>query len=204
MSESILKEKQQAILTFIKKYSLKKGYPPSVREICEGVSLKSTSSVHNHLAILEKKGLIRRDPAKPRTIEIVDDQFNPTRREMVQVPLLGEVAAGTPIFAQENISDYFPIPADLLPNADIFMLNVRGDSMINIGMFHNDKIIVSKQNYAKNGDVVVALLEDSATVKTYYKEDGHIRLQPENDDMDPILVKDALILGKVIGLFRFM
>ena len=138
------------------------------------------------------------------TIEVVDESFNLTRREMVNVPLLGEVAAGVPMFAEENISDYFPFPADMLPNADIFMLKVKGDSMVNVGIFDNDKILVAKQNHANNGDIVVALMDDTATVKTYYKEKNHIRLQPQNDDMEPILVKDVSILGKVIGLFRMM
>ena len=204
MANAKLTEKQQAILQYIKESILKRGYPPAVREICQAVNLRSTSSVHAHLESLEKKGYIRKDPTKPRTIEITDDMFNLTRREMVNVPLLGEVAAGVPMFAEENISDYFPFPADMLPNADIFMLKVKGDSMVNVGIFDNDKILVAKQNHANNGDIVVALMDDTATVKTYYKEKNHIRLQPQNDDMEPILVKDVSILGKVIGLFRMM
>ena len=168
------------------------------------MGLSSTSSVHSHLENLEKKGYIRKDPSKPRTIEIVDDTFNLTRREMVNVPVVGEVAAGQPIFAQENISDYFPIPSQMLPNADTFMLTVRGDSMINVGIYDGDLIIIAKQSYAQNGDIVVALLDESATVKTFYKEENHIRLQPENDSMEPIIVKEVLILGKVVGLFRKM
>ena len=204
MANAKLTEKQQAILQYIKESILKRGYPPAVREICQAVNLRSTSSVHAHLESLEKKGYIRKDPSKPRTIEVVDENFNLTRREMVNVPLLGEVAAGSPMFAEENISDYFPFPADMLPNADIFMLKVKGDSMINVGIFDNDKILVAKQNHANNGDIVVALMDDTATVKTYYKEKSHIRLQPQNDDMEPILIKDVNILGKVIGLFRMM
>ena len=204
MANAKLTEKQQAILQYIKESILKRGYPPAVREICQAVNLRSTSSVHAHLESLERKGYIRKDPSKPRTIEVVDESFNLTRREMVNVPLLGEVAAGVPMFAEENISDYFPFPADMLPNADIFMLKVKGDSMVNIGIFDNDKILVAKQNHANNGDIVVALMDDTATVKTYYKEKNHIRLQPQNDDMEPILVKDVSILGKVIGLFRMM
>ena len=204
MANAKLTEKQQAILQYIKESILKRGYPPAVREICQAVNLRSTSSVHAHLESLERKGYIRKDPSKPRTIEVVDESFNLTRREMVNVPLLGEVAAGTPMFAEENISDYFPFPADMLPNADIFMLKVKGDSMVNVGIFDNDKILVAKQNHANNGDIVVALMDDTATVKTYYKEKNHIRLQPQNDDMEPILVKDVSILGKVIGLFRMM
>ena len=204
MANAKLTEKQQAILQYIKESILKRGYPPAVREICQAVNLRSTSSVHAHLESLERKGYIRKDPSKPRTIEVVDESFNLTRREMVNVPLLGEVAAGVPMFAEENISDYFPFPADMLPNADIFMLKVKGDSMVNVGIFDNDKILVAKQNHANNGDIVVALMDDTATVKTYYKEKNHIRLQPQNDDMEPILVKDVSILGKVMGLFRMM
>ena len=204
MANAKLTEKQQAILQYIKESILKRGYPPAVREICQAVNLRSTSSVHAHLESLERKGYIRKDPSKPRTIEVVDESFNLTRREMVNVPLLGEVAAGAPMFAEENISDYFPCPADMLPNTDIFMLKVKGDSMVNVGIFDSDKILVAKQNHANNGDIVVALMDDTATVKTYYKEKNHIRLQPQNDDMEPILVKDVSILGKVIGLFRMM
>ncbi len=196
--------KQQQILDYIKSIILSKGYPPTVREICEVVGLKSTSSVHAHLETLEKNGYIRRDPAKPRCIEIVDDTFNLTRREVVNVPLVGTVAAGSPLLATENIDSYFPLPAEYMPQGEVFMLNVKGDSMINIGIYDGDQILVQKQSTAKNGEVIVALVEDSATVKTFYKEDGHIRLQPENDSMDPIIVPDCMILGKVIGLFRMM
>ena len=199
-----LTDKQKEIFNVIKDSILNKGYPPSVREIGELVGLKSTSSVHAHLNSLEKKGYIRKDPTKPRTIEITDDSFNLTRREVVNVPMVGTVAAGMPILASENITDYFPIPSELLPNTDIFMLKVKGDSMINVGIHEGDQIIVSKQNTAKNGDIIVALVEDSATVKTFYKEKNFYRLQPENDFMEPILVKEVSILGKVIGLFRFM
>lgn len=196
--------KQQEILDYIKETILKKGYPPAVREICEAVHLKSTSSVHSHLETLERNGYIRRDPTKPRTIEILDDTFGLTRREMVQVPMIGTVAAGTPLLAEEHIEDYFPIPAELLPNEQIFMLRVKGDSMMNIGIFDGDKVIVSQAKSARNGEIVVALVEDSATVKRFFKEDGHYRLQPENDSMEPIIVNDVEILGKVIGLFRLM
>ena len=199
-----LTDKQKEIFNVIKDSILNKGYPPSVREIGELVGLKSTSSVHAHLNSLEKKGYIRKDPTKPRTIEITDDSFNFTRREVVNVPMVGTVAAGMPILASENITDYFPIPSELLPNTDIFMLKVKGDSMINVGIHDGDQIIVSKQNTAKNGDIIVALVEDSATVKKFYKEKNFYRLQPENDFMEPILVKEVSILGKVIGLFRFM
>lgn len=196
--------KQQEILDYIKETILKKGYPPAVREICEAVHLKSTSSVHSHLETLERNGYIRRDPTKPRTIEILDDTFGLTRREMVQVPIIGTVAAGQPLLAEEHIEDYFSIPADILPNTQTFMLHVKGDSMINVGIFDGDQVIVAQTNTARNGEIVVALIEDSATVKRFFKEDGHYRLQPENDSMDPIIVNEVEILGKVIGLFRLM
>ena len=181
-----------------------KGYPPAVREICQAVNLKSTSSVHSHLETLEKNGYIRRDPTKPRAIEIMDDTFNLNRREMVNVPILGNVAAGEPLFAEENIEDYFPIPAEMVPNSEVFMLHVRGESMINVGILDGDNVLVQQQSTAKDGEMVVALVEDSATVKTFYKEDGYIRLQPENDTMEPIIVPDCQILGKVFGIFRFL
>lgn len=204
MAQGKITEKQREILQYVKDTILAKGYPPSVREICEAVKLKSTSSVHSHLESLERNGYIRRDPTKPRTIEILDDDFALTRREVVNVPVLGTVAAGMPILAEENIEDYLPIPVEMLPNQEIFMLKVKGESMVEAGIFNNDKVIVAKQPTANNGDKVVALLDDSATVKTFYKENGHIRLQPENSSMDPIIVDDVQILGKVIGLFRLM
>lgn len=204
MSFGKITSKQQEILEYIKETILKKGYPPAVREICEAVQLKSTSSVHSHLESLEKNGYIRRDPTKPRAIEILDDTFGLTRREMVQVPIVGTVAAGQPILAQENIEDYFPIPASMLPNEETFMLRVKGESMINAGIFDGDQVIVKQTSVARNGEIVVALIEDSATVKTFYKEKDHYRLQPENDTMNPIIVSDVKILGKVIGLFRMM
>lgn len=202
MAQEKITPKQQEILQYIKETILKKGYPPAVREICEAVHLKSTSSVHSHLETLEEKGYIRRDPTKPRTIEIIDDCFNLTRREVVNVPLLGTVAAGQPLYAEENIENYYPIPADLLPNAETFMLKVRGNSMINAGIMEGDQIIVEHCSTALNGEIVVALLDDSATVKRFFKEGGHYRLQPENDTMSPIIVEHIEILGKVIGLFR--
>lgn len=204
MSQGKITDKQKEILEYIKETILSKGYPPAVREICEAVHLKSTSSVHSHLETLERNGYIRRDPTKPRTIEILDDDFALTRREVVNVPIIGTVAAGTPILAEENIEDYIPIPVEMLPNKEVFMLKVKGESMIEAGIFNNDKVIVAKQPTAENGDKVVALLDDSATVKTFYKENGHYRLQPENSSMDPIIVDDVQILGKVIGLFRLM
>lgn len=202
MAYGKITSKQKEILEFMKKEILSRGYPPAVREICEAVNLKSTSSVHSHLETLEKNGYIRRDPAKPRAIEIVDDNFNLTRREIVNVPIVGTVTAGQPILAVENIESYFPIPMDYMPNQETFMLKVKGESMINAGIFDGDTILVQKQSHAKNGDFVVALIEDSVTVKTFYKEKDFYRLQPENDYMDPIIVPEVEILGKVIGLFR--
>ncbi|WP_373799390.1 transcriptional repressor LexA [Bacteroides heparinolyticus] len=204
MSKERLTAKQQQILKIIKTSILEKGYPPSVREMCTAVGLSSTSSVHAHLEALEKKGYIKKDPSKPRTIEIMDDTFNLNRREIVNVPLLGDVAAGEPIFAAENISNYYPMPVDMLPNAEIFMLNVKGDSMMNVGIYHGDKIIVSKQNTANNGEIVVAMVDDSATVKRFYREKNHFRLKPENDAMEDIIVKDLEIIGKVVGLLRML
>lgn len=202
MAKEKISAKQLEILEYIKSETLAKGYPPTVRDICEAVNLKSTASVHAHLETLEKNGFIRRDPTKPRAIEIIDDEFSLNRRECAQVPIVGRVAAGEPLLAQENITDYFPIPVDMLPNDQIFMLIVKGDSMINAGIFSGDKVIVRQTNTARNGDMVVALVEDGATVKTFYKENGHIRLQPENPDYDPIIVPDCTILGEVIGVFR--
>ena len=202
MAQEKITAKQQEILEYIKETILKKGYPPAVREICEAVHLKSTSSVHSHLETLEEKGYIRRDPTKPRTIEIIDDCFNLTRREVVNVPLVGTVAAGVPLLAEENIENYYPIPVELLPNAETFMLNVKGNSMINAGIFDGDQLIVERCSTAYDGEIVVALVDDSATVKRFYKEDGYYRLQPENDEMDPIIVDHIKIIGKVIGLFR--
>ena len=203
MAYGKISEKQKEILEYIKQEIQKKGYPPAVREICEAVHLKSTSSVHSHLETLEKNGYIRRDPTKPRAIEIMDDTFNLTRREVVNVPMVGRVAAGEPILATENVENYFPIPAEFMPNEKTFMLKVKGESMINAGIFDGDNILVKQQSTASNGDMVVALVEDSATVKTFYKEEGHYRLQPENDTMDPIIVEQVDILGKVFGVFRF-
>lgn len=195
--------KQKEILDYIKEEILKKGYPPTVREICETVNLKSTSSVHSHLETLEKNGYIKRDPTKPRAIEICDDTFQMVRTEVVSLPIVGQVAAGQPILAEENIQDYFPVPADIVPRGESFILNVKGESMINAGIFDGDRVFVSCCDTARNGDIVVALIDDSATVKTFYKEKDHIRLQPENDNMDPIIVKDCKIMGKVFGVFRY-
>lgn len=203
MTDTNISSKQKEILEYIKSQILERGFPPSVREICEAVGLKSTSSVHAHLERLEKNGFIKRDPTKPRAIEILDDDFNLTRREMVNVPIIGKVAAGQPILAQENIEDYFPIPAERMPNKKTFLLKVKGESMINAGILDGDLVLVEENNTAENGEMVVALIDDGATVKTFYKEEGIVRLQPENDFMDPIIIKNVCILGKVIGVMRF-
>ena len=202
MAYGRITKKQTEILEYIKSQILNKGYTPSVRDICTAVNLKSTSSVHAHLETLEKNGYIRRDPTKPRAIEIIDDNFNLTRREVVNVPLIGQVAAGQPLLAVENITGYFPIPAEFIPKEEVFMLNVKGESMVNAGIYDGDQIIVKQQSTASNGEIVVALVDDSATVKRFYKENGHIRLQPENDFMEPIIVDSCEIIGKVIGLIR--
>lgn len=203
MANSELTSKQQEILDFIKHEISIKGYPPSVREICTAVSLKSTSTVHGHLERLEKRGFIRRDPTKPRAIEILDDSV--IDKEMINIPIVGSVAAGQPILAVENIEDRFPVPIDYFPSKNqMFMLEIKGESMIGCGIMNGDYIIVEQQPTADNGDIVVALIDDSATVKTFYKEDDHIRLQPENPSMEPIIVSDCKILGKAVGLFRKM
>ena len=205
MAYGKISKKQKEILEYIKSEILNRGYPPAVREICEAVNLKSTSSVHSHLETLEKNGFIRRDPTKPRAIEVIDDQFQLTRREVVNVPLVGCVAAGIPILAQENIENYFPVPAEYMPANQSFLLKVKGDSMIRAGINSGDLVLVEQRKDVQNGDIVVALIGDSATVKTFYKEKGQIRLQPENETMDPIIVdKDLDILGKVFGVLRFM
>ncbi|MBE3101645.1 MAG: transcriptional repressor LexA [Firmicutes bacterium] len=198
----VLSEKQKKILSFLKHELMTKGYPPSVREICDAVGLKSTSTVHGYLERLEKKGLIRRDPTKPRAIEILDDLSFFSKKELVNVPIIGRVTAGLPILAVENIEDTFPLPVEYLHNSDVFMLTVVGESMIGAGIFDGDYVIVKQQSTANNGDKVVALIEDEATVKTFYKEQTYFRLQPENPNMDPIIVKEVRILGKVIGVIR--
>ena len=204
MAQGKISPKQQEILEYIKSQILERGFPPAVRDICEAVHLKSTSSVHSHLETLEKNGYIRRDPTKPRAIEILDESFNFTRREMVNVPMVGRVAAGEPLLAEQNVENYFPIPMDFMPNNQTFMLRVKGDSMINIGIFDGDLVLVEQRQTARNGEVIVALVEDGATVKRFFKEEGVFRLQPENDALDPIIVKEVQILGKVIGVFRFL
>ncbi|MCI6858939.1 MAG: transcriptional repressor LexA [Eubacterium sp.] len=205
MSYGKISAKQQEILEYIKQCILNDGYPPAVREICEAVHLKSTSSVHSHLETLEKNGYIRRDPSKPRAIEIIDDNFNLTRRELVNVPIVGTVTAGEPILAIENIQGYFPITPEFLHNRQTFMLKVKGESMINAGILDGDFILVEESPTASDGDIIVALLDDSVTVKRFFKEKDQIRLQPENDTMDPIIVPKSApfsVVGKVIGLYR--
>ena len=199
-----LSAKQKEILEYIKDEILKKGYPPTVREICEKVNLRSTSSVHAQLSTMERNGFIRRDPTKPRAIEICDDSFQVVRTDMTSLPVIGDIAAGQPLLAQENIQSYFPVPAEFVPSGESYVLRVRGESMINAGIFDGDYIFINSCNTASNGDIVVALIDDSATVKTFYKEKDHIRLQPENDSMDPIIVRECAILGKVFGVFRLM
>jgi len=199
---SDLSSRQLSILSFIKKELQKKGYPPSVREIGEAVGLSSSSTVHGHLAHLEEKGYIRRDPTKPRAIEVLEGNSNFVRKEIINVPIVGKVAAGQPILAVENVEDTFPLPVDFVNSDNVFMLSVRGDSMINAGILDRDYVLVRQQSHAKNGDIVVALLEDEATVKTFYKEKDYVRLQPENQALEPIYTTDVRILGKVIGVFR--
>ena len=204
MGKEKLTDKQTQILEYIRHEILSKGYPPSIREICQAVDLKSTSSVHAQLSSLEAKGYIRRDLTKSRSIEIIDDDFSLTKRELVNIPIVGTVSCGQPILAEQNIEDYFPVPPEYIHNTNnqTFLLRVKGDSMINVGIYEKDLVIVEQCSSARNGEIVVALIEDSATVKTFYKENGYIRLQPENDYMDPILVEHCEILGRVIGLFR--
>lgn len=194
-------DKQTEIYNFLKIFTETKGYPPSVREICEAVSLSSTSTVHGHLKRLEKKGLIKRDPTKPRALEIVELHDN--KKEMINVPIIGKVTAGMPILATENIEDTFPLPLDFIShNKELFMLRVYGESMINKGINNGDLAIIEKCSTASNGDIVVALIDNEATIKTFYKEEDHIRLQPENDTMSPIIVPNCSILGKLVGLYR--
>lgn len=196
-----IKGKQSEIYEFLKIFTENKGYPPSVREICDAVGLKSTSTVHGHLKRLEKKGLIKRDPTKPRALEIME--MNEHKKEMINIPIVGKVTAGMPILATENIEDNFPIPLNYVKhNNELFMLKVTGESMIKAGINDGDLAIIEKEVSAENGDIVVALIDNEATIKRFYKEKDHIRLQPENDTMDPIIVDNCSILGKLVGLFR--
>lgn len=195
------KDKQSEIYEFLKSYTESKGYPPSVREICEAVSLRSTSTVHGHLKRLEKKGMIKRDPSKPRALEIAE--LSMPKKEMINIPIIGKITAGLPILATENIEDTFTLPLDFIKHdRELFMLRVSGESMVNAGIRDNDLAIIESSQTAINGDIVVALIEDSATIKRFFKEKDHIRLQPENDAMDPIIVDDCMILGKLVGIFR--
>lgn len=195
------KDKQTEIYEFLKTYTENKGYPPSVREICEAVSLKSTSTVHGHLKRLEKKGLIKRDPSKPRALEIAE--LSTPKKEMISIPIVGKITAGLPILATENVEDTFSLPLDFIKHdRELFMLRVSGESMIKAGINDNDLAIIESCNDAANGEIVVALIDDSATIKRFYKEKDHIRLQPENDTMDPIIVDNCSILGKLVGIYR--
>ena len=201
MAQGKISKKQLEILEYIKSQILERGFPPAVREICEAVNLKSTSSVHSHLET--RSARLSEILRSQEQLRFLDDNFNLTRREMVNVPIVGQVAAGEPILAQQNIENYFPIPVDFMPNSQTFLLKVKGESMINAGILDGDMVLVEETPAASNGDMVVALVDDGATVKTFYKEEGIFRLQPENDFMDPIIVKEVTILGKVIGVFRF-
>jgi len=195
------KDKQSEIYNFIKDQVQLKGYPPSVREICVAVGLKSTSTVHGHLERLEKKGYIRRDPAKPRAIELLKDSV--IRKELIDIPIIGKITAGVPILAVENVEDTFTIPLNFTKtNNELFMLKVSGSSMIEAGILDGDLAIIEKVNAAKNGDIVVALIDNEATIKRFFKEKGHIRLQPENSSMSPIIIKDCVILGILVGIYR--
>jgi repressor LexA len=199
-----LSQRQNAILEFIKQEIRVKGYPPSVREIGDAVGLMSSSTVHGHLQTLEDKGYIRRDPIKPRAIEVLESANNVIEKKVVQVPIVGRVTAGQPILAQENIEDTFPLPLDYVNDDNVFLLKVRGESMINAGILNGDLILVRQQNTAINGEIVVAMIGDEATVKRFFREKTLIRLQPENALMEPIYSQDVKILGKVIGVFRFL
>lgn len=210
-----MNDKQQQILDFVNSEVEEKGYPPSVREICSAVGFKSTSTVHSYLEKLEKNGLISKDPTKPRALRVIGGKrgssSNATskeyysKRELIDVPVIGKVTAGQPILAVENIEDTFPIPIDFVQNSTAFMLRIQGDSMVDAGILDKDLILVKQQSTANNGDIVVALIGDEATVKTFYKEKGYVRLQPQNQYMEPIIVKENLtILGKVAGVFRKM
>lgn len=195
------KDKQSEIYDFLKQHILDKGYPPSVREICEAVGLKSTSTVHGHLARLAKKGLIRRDPTKPRAIELIKDTI--TKKEMIDIPVVGKITAGMPILAVENIEDTFSIPLNFIKsNNELFILNVSGESMIDAGIRDGDLAIIEKANTAENGEIVVALIDTEATLKRFFKEKDHIRLQPENKTMQPIIVEDCQVIGRLVGLYR--
>jgi repressor LexA len=194
-------DNQARILEYIKSEIQTKGYPPSVREICDAVGLKSTSTVHGHLTRLQKKGLLNRDPMKPRAMEVLGDR-SVAQKEMLSIPVLGRVTAGVPILAEENVEDMMALPADMLGEGEHFILAVRGDSMINAGILNGDYLVVRRQVHANNGEIVVAMIADEATVKRFFKENGAFRLQPENDAMEPIIAPDVTVLGKVVSLLR--
>lgn len=204
MAREKMTEKREQILKYLESEILRKGYPPTVREIGLAVNLSSTASVQAHLDALEEMGYIKRDASKGRAIEILDDSFQTIRTESVPIPIVGRIAAGEPILAEQNIESYFSVPADYMPKTtgDVFALEVKGESMLNAGIYPKDLLIVESQNTARNGDIVVALIDDCATVKTFYKENGHYRLQPENDSYEPIIVDEVEVLGKVKSLFR--
>ncbi|MDQ7819544.1 MAG: transcriptional repressor LexA [Armatimonadota bacterium] len=197
-----LTRRQREILAFVQRYTDAHGYPPSVREIGQALGLTSSSTVHSHLSALEKKGYIRRDPSKPRALEILRDEREVPAKKVVPVPVVGRVTAGEPILAQQNIEDYLPLPADLLGGAEGFLLHVRGDSMIGAGIYDGDLLLVRRQSTARNGDIVVARLEDEATVKRFYREADRIRLQPENPALEPIYTRDVVIEGVAVALIR--
>lgn len=201
-----LNEREKNILLYIKRSIESKGYPPTVREICEQLNIKSTSTVHGSMEKLELKGYIKKDPTKPRAVEILDnnDDILLNKKKTVDIPIVGLVTAGQPILAYENIEDTCPLPADFVNNKNLFILKVKGESMINAGILDGDFVIIEKTDFAKNGDKVLALIEDEATIKTFYKEKDGYRLQPENDFMEPIYVKELRILGQIIGLYRKM
>ena len=195
------RRKQAEIYEFLKEYTEEKGYPPTIRDICEAVSLKSTSTVHRYLKELEGKGFIKRDPSKPRALEIAE--LCAPKKEMVNIPIVGKITAGLPILATENVEDTFPLPIDYIKHDnELFMLRVSGESMINAGINDNDLAIIESTNSARNGEIIVALIEDCVTIKRFFKEKNHIRLQPENYIMDPIIVRECKILGKLIGIYR--
>lgn len=201
MSKENNRDIQAEIYEFIKSEVINKGYPPSVREICAQVGLSSTSTVHGHLSRMEKKGLIKRDPTKPRAIELLKDSV--VKKELIDIPVIGKVTAGKPILAVENIEDYFPLPLEYIKNNnDLFILRISGESMIEAGIYDKDFAIIEKVSSASNGDIVVALINDEATIKTFYKEKDYIRLQPENHTMEPIIVPSCDIIGRLVGIYR--
>lgn len=201
-----LNQREIDILFFLKRFYETKGYPPTVREICKGTNTKSTSTVHANMEKLELKNYIKRDPTKPRAIEFINQESDIllNKKKTADIPILGQVTAGLPILAVENIQDTIPLSVDFIRDRDLFFLKVVGESMINAGIFDGDHVLIEKQSCAKNGEIVLALIEDEATIKTFYKEKSRYRLQPENDYMDPIYVEQIEILGKVVGLYRMI